>query len=63
MRAHRTGGRPPWRSPAQSVGAPPSPRQVLHTGERAKGWGLFAARRIVRGEFLGHYSGVLVDIG
>ena len=41
----------------------PLPRQVLHTGERAKGWGLFAARRIVRGEFLGHYSGVLVDIG
>ena len=34
--------------------------QVLHTGERGKGWGLYAARPIREGEYLGHYSGQVV---
>ena len=35
--------------------------QVLHTGERGKGWGLYAARPIREGEYLGHYSGQVVS--
>ncbi|EKX37536.1 hypothetical protein GUITHDRAFT_116344 [Guillardia theta CCMP2712] len=41
----------------------PVPGKVLHTGDRCKGWGLFACKHVQKGEFIGHYSGVVTDIG
>lgn len=37
--------------------------KVMHTGDKGKGWGLFAARDITSGEFIGHYAGTVVDVG
>lgn len=41
----------------------PLPCKVMHTGDKCKGWGLFAAQHLRKGDFIGHYSGTVVDVG
>jgi hypothetical protein len=39
------------------------PCKVLHTGDDGKGFGLFAARDLREGEYIGHYTGEIRDVG
>ncbi len=39
------------------------PCKVLHTGDGSKGFGLFAARDLREGEYIGHYAGEVRDVG